>query len=392
MDPALIWDADLAQYAFSPGHPLNPLRLVLTLSLIRAMGLLDESDVEAPREATDAELELFHTPEYVAAVRRLSEGVPSGADLAKAPGWGIGTDDVPIVPGMDEAARLIVGSTLRAAELVVTGARASAFSIAGGLHHGHAAAAAGFCVYNDLAVAMKWIRREHGARILYVDYDAHHGDGVQEAFWEDPEVLTLSFHESPAYLFPGTGWVEELGGRDGHGYSVNVPLDAHTGDDSLYHLFSKLVPKLADAFRPDVIVLQNGCDSHWKDPLTHLRCTTRLYERLVRVVREVAERHCRGRIIATGGGGYAVYEVVPRAWTLVWAALCGVTAPDTIPRDWLDAVLEEHGVLVPGTLRDPEGSLPPSPREAEAAARNLRTLESVGRQALPLVTGWSLGF
>ncbi len=392
MDSALIWHADLARYAFSPGHPLNPVRLELTLSLIRALGLLAESDIEAPREATDAELELFHAPEYVAAVRRLSVETPAESDLATAPGWGIGTDDVPIVAGMHDAAKRIVGSTLRATELVMSGARKRAFSIAGGLHHGHAAGAAGFCVYNDLAVAMKWIRREHDARILYVDYDAHHGDGVQEAFWEDPEVLTVSFHESPAYLFPGTGWVEELGGRDGHGYSVNVPLDAHTGDDSFYRLFSELVPTLADAFRPDVIVLQNGCDSHWKDPLTHLRCTTRLYERLVRVVCEVAERHCRSRIIATGGGGYAVYEVVPRAWTLVWATLCGVTAPDAMPRDWLDAVLAESGVLIPATLRDPQGALPTTAGEAEAAERNLRTLEAVRRQALPLVTGWSLGF
>ncbi len=391
---ALVWSEQLATYGFRPGHPLNPVRVRLTVELIRRLGLLDDGDVLAPRDASDEELALVHSPEYIEAVKRLSAPQPEPADAADARRWGIGTDDVPIVAGMDAMSRRVVGATLVAAEAVLDGRFRRAFNPAGGLHHAHRAAASGFCVYNDLAVAIAWMRRAGGPRprVMYIDYDAHHGDGVQEAFWDDPDVLTVSFHESPSYLFPGTGWVEELGDGAGHGYAVNVPLDAHTGDASFHRLFAELVPTLADAFRPDVIVLQNGCDTHWKDPLTHMRCTTRLYERLVRLVGDVANRHCEGRIVATGGGGYAVYEVVPRAWTLVWAALRGEAAPDAIPRDWLDAILAEHGVLVPVTLRDPEGSLEPSPREDAAAERNLRTLEAVRRQAVPLLTGWSLGF
>jgi acetoin utilization protein AcuC len=379
----------MLDYGFPEGHPLDPVRLRLTIELMRSMGLVADADVVEPRAATDAELTAVHSVEYVEAVKRFSA---AGQDPTGAERWGLGTEDVPIVEGMDAAARLIVGATLVAAEQVMSGACVRAFQPGGGLHHAHRARAAGFCVYNDLAVAIAWVRRRFGARVMYVDYDAHHGDGVQEAFWDDPEVLTVSFHESGTYLFPGTGWIDEQGGGGGHGYAVNVPLDAYTGDDSYYQLFSGLVPDLAEAFRPDVIVLQNGCDAHFQDPLAHLRCSTGLFERFVRVVDDVADRHCDGRIIATGGGGYSVYDVVPRAWTLVWAALKGEAAPDAIPREWLDSVLARYGVLVPPTLRDPPGTMPASPREAEADANNLRTLQAVRRQALPLLTGWSLGF
>lgn len=368
---------------------MDPVRLTLTLDLIRQLDLLDDRAVVAPRPATDAELEAVHDPAYVAAVRRLSE---PDADLADAQRWGIGTEDVPVVEGMDAAARLIAGATLVAAEQVMEGHSGRAFQMSGGLHHAHKARAAGFCVYNDLAVAMAWIRRTYRARVMYIDYDAHHGDGVQELFWDDPEVLTVSFHESGTFLFPGTGWVDEMGGGGGHGYAVNVPLDAHTGDESFHRLFVELVPQLADAFRPDVIVLQNGCDSHFRDPLTHLRCSTGLYERLVRLVGDIADRHCDSRIIATGGGGYAVHDVVPRAWTLVWATLNGETAPDLVPAPWRDAVLAYYGVVTPATLRDPPSTIPPSPREAETQANNLATLRAVRRLVLPLLTGWSLGF
>jgi acetoin utilization protein AcuC len=240
-------------------------------------------------------------------------------------------------------------------------------------------------------VAIAWLQRRYGARVLYIDYDAHHGDGVQWIFYEDPEVLTVSYHESGTYLFPGTGFIDELGDGDGYGYSVNVPLEVHTEDASFRAAFD-LVPKLADAFRPDVIVLQNGCDPHYLDPLTHLRTTTGLFEELVRVVMAVADRHCAGRIIATGGGGYAVQEGVPRAWTLVWAALAGLAAPDPLPRDWILARRLEAGSEVPTTLRDPPDAFPPAPRADEVAAMNDRTVRAVERKVLPLLTGWGLGF
>lgn len=388
---AFIWDDALASYGFTPGHPLDPRRLELTVSLIRRLGLVGDQErvIVRPRVASEAELLLVHEQAYVEAVRRMSE---PGADPADGVRYGLGTQDNPIVPGMDAAGRRIVGATLAAAEQVVTGAVRRAFAVSGGLHHAHADRASGFCIYNDAAVAIRWMQREYGVRVMYIDYDAHHGDGVEGIFAEDPDVLTVSFHESGSYLFPGTGSVDDLGSGDGYGTAVNVPLEPRTEDDSWRRAFDDLVPALADAFRPDVIVLQNGCDGHVLDPLTHLRATTRLFEHLVRTVVAVAEDHCGGRIVATGGGGYAIYTVVPRAWTLAWATLCGVEAPDAIPDDWLAATAEESGEQIPEVLRDPPGAFPPSPDRAATEAANDRVVRTVRHKVLPLLTGWGLGF
>ncbi|HSJ10386.1 MAG TPA: acetoin utilization protein AcuC, partial [Longimicrobiales bacterium] len=271
MRSALVWAESLAGYRFTADHPLDPRRLVLTLELIRELGLLgDAHRVVTPRVATESEILAVHAPEYVAAVKRASAG-DSSASLQQ---FGLGSDDVPIVPGMHDASLTICGATLHAAELVASGAVQRAFSIAGGLHHARRAEAAGFCVYNDLAVAARMLQRVHGMRVLIVDIDAHHGDGTQWLFYDDPEVLTFSLHESGAFLFPGTGFIDELGSGDGYGYSVNVPLDPHTGDASFLHALGELLPPIADAFGPDIVLLQAGCDAHVLDPLTHLRCTT----------------------------------------------------------------------------------------------------------------------
>jgi acetoin utilization protein AcuC len=387
---ALVWADELAEYRFRAGHPLDPRRLELTISLIRAMGLVGDPrrPVVAPRDATDEELLTVHSGPYVDAVRHASQQ-PHAQVPAR---FGLGTEDVPIVAGIHEMSRAVVGSTLTAAELVASGRATRAFGLAGGLHHAHASAASGFCVYNDLAVAIRWLQREHGMRVLYIDYDAHHGDGVQSIFYEDPEVLTVSLHESGLYLFPASGFIDEIGEGDGHGFSANVPLEAQTEDDSFLASFDAVVPRLADAFGPDIIVVQAGCDSHARDPLTHLRCSTALYERLIQRVVAVAEQHCEGRIVATGGGGYAIHEVVPRAWTLTWAALCGDTAPDQIPAPWLQAVRAETGADVPTTLRDPAGFIPPSLRRSEIERANDLTVRGLQRRLLPLITGWGLGF
>ncbi|MBV9773440.1 MAG: acetoin utilization protein AcuC [Gemmatimonadetes bacterium] len=391
MKSALIWDPAVLGYHFRPDHPFNPKRLELAVSLIEALELASGPDqvVVPPRPATEAELLRVHTREYVDAVRRLSE---PGANPEEGWPWGLGTDDTPVFPGMHEITSLVVGGTIRAAELVMSGEVTRAFNIAGGLHHAHRDRASGFCVYSDLAAAIAWIREAHGARVMYIDYDAHHGDGVQGIFYDDPNVLTLSVHESGRFLFPGTGFVDELGDGEGYGYSLNLPLDPSTEDESWIDVYGRLLPDVAEAFRPDVIVFQNGCDGHTLDPLTHLRATTRLYEETVRITCEVADRVCGGRIVATGGGGYAIWRVVPRAWTLVWAGLSGQRAPDAIPLRWLDRWQGESPELLPDRLRDLPDAFAPVPRRAEVAALNLRTLESLRRQAFPLLRGWGLGF
>ncbi|HUG38834.1 MAG TPA: acetoin utilization protein AcuC [Longimicrobiales bacterium] len=390
MVTALVWTDALAGYRFRPGHPLNPRRLELTAALIRAMELAGGPDrpIVEPREATDEELLTVHDPAYVDAVRAVSAHPRTRVD----PRFGLGTDDVPVVARMHEMARHAVGATLTAAELVASGRATRAYTLAGGLHHAHAAAASGFCVYNDLAVAIRWLQRAHGMRVLYVDYDAHHGDGVQALFYDDPDVLTVSLHESGLYLFPASGFVDELGEGDGYGYSANVPLEAQTEDASFLAAFDAVVPALADAFRPDILVVQTGCDAHAADPLTHLRCSTGLFETLAERVVAIAERHCGGRLVATGGGGYAIHEVVPRAWTLTWAALCGEPAPDRIPDGWLRDVRAETAAPPPPTLRDPPGSIPPSPRREEIERANDLTVRALRQRILPLITGWGLGF
>jgi acetoin utilization protein AcuC len=390
---ALIWNPAVQDFEFSAEHPFSPKRWVLTHTLIEAMGLASSEDVRIvePHAASDADLLRVHSAEYVAAVKRLSNE-PTPEELREAPRWGLGSEDNPVFAGMHEATALLVGGTLRAAELVMSGEVTRAFNVAGGLHHAHRDRASGFCVYNDLAVAIAWIREKYRARVLYIDYDAHHGDGVQGIFYSDPEVLTFSLHESGRFLFPGTGFVDELGEGDGYGYSFNAPMEPFTEDDSWLGVYAELLPEIAAAFRPEVIVLQNGCDAHVLDPLTHLRCTTRLYEETVKITAKIADEYCGGRIIATGGGGYDIWRVVPRAWTLVWATLSGQDAPDQIPFGWQQRWQGESPLLLPERLRDRPDDFSEVPRRAEIEAANRRTLGELRRVALPALTGWSLGF
>ena len=380
---ALIYARKYHDYRFSEDHPFNPLRLQLTVELIEACNLLDERGwIAPPRVATDTELATVHDPRYIEAVREASRGrLGPGA----AANYGLGTEEVPIFPGMHEAAALLVGGSLLAAELVMEGGADHAFNIGGGLHHAGRSQASGFCVYNDIAVVCRWLVDRYGARVLYIDNDAHHGDGVQELFYGTDDVLTVSFHETGRYLFPGTGAVHERGRGAGYGYAVNLPLDAFTDDDSWLAGFEAIVPAIARAYQPDVIVLQNGSDGHALDPLTHLRATTRTVERIAVRVHELAHEWCGGRLIALGGGGYDIWRVVPRAWTLVWAALGGRVVPDEVPGAWRARWAPRSPVPLPERMRDDPADFPPIPRAAEVAANNAHELERVREHSLPLI-------
>jgi acetoin utilization protein AcuC len=391
MKTAFIWDEALTRYLFRPDHPFNPKRLELTVSLIEKLGLIggERTPVIAPRPATDEELLRVHSAAYIAAVRRLS--VP-GAEPREGYPWGLGTDDNPVFPGMHDAASLVVGATMRAAEALMSGEATRVFNMAGGLHHSHRERASGFCIYSDLSAAIRWMREAHDARVMYIDYDAHHGDGPQGEFYEDPNVLTVSIHETGRYLFPGTGFVEELGEGEGYGYSINVPLEPFTEDESWLDIHRSLLPELAEAFRPDVIVVMNGVDGHVLDPLTHLRGTMRLYEETIRLVMELADQHCGGRLLATGGGGYDIWRVVPRAWTRIWAEISEQPIPDALPREWIEQWQGESPYVLPGSMKDDPEAFTPVPRRAEIEATNRRTLGEVRRVALPLLRGWGMGF
>ena len=348
MPTALIWNDDRLHYDFGPDHPLKPVRVELTVDLIRACGLtLPEHVLTLPRSSfTDDDVLRLHTEPYVDTVRRLS-GNPSGGGGSR---FGLGLGDNPIFAGMHEASLEVCGASVAAAEAVWTGRVTHSFNPAGGLHHAMPDRASGFCIYDDPAAAIEWLLRNGAERIAYVDVDTHHGDGVQEFFYDDPRVLTISLHESGRYLFPGTGFCNEIGTGDAVGTSLNVPLPPATSGEEYLEAFEAVVPPALDAFKPQVLVTQLGCDTHVTDPLAHLALTTDDYAVLARRLHELAHAQADGRWVAMGGGGYQIASVVPRAWTIYFAELTGQELPHEVPWDWLQLAEERVRERPPETF------------------------------------------
>ena len=347
----IAWDEALCAYDFGPGHPMAPIRLDLTVRLARELGLLDGGGVKvvAPEVATDELLTLVHEPAYLAAVRRCSGAVPW-----VEPSYGLGTEDDPAFTGMHEATARIVGGTVAVAEAVWRGEAAHGVNFSGGLHHAMPGWASGFCVYNDLAVAIRRLLDLGASRVAYVDLDVHHGDGVQAIFWDDPRVLTISLHETPRTLFPGTGYPEETGGAAAEGSAVNVALPPGTNDAGWLRAFDAVVPPLLREFAPDVIVSQHGCDGHAEDPLAHLALTVDGQRAAQVAMHELAHELCDGRWVATGGGGYALVDVVPRSWShLIGIAGGRPVDPDTaVPEGWRSYVQRVLGRIGPYRMTD----------------------------------------
>ena len=361
---ALVYGEALMKHHLSDEHPLQPIRVKLAVDLIESTGLIEHAHLLPPRAATIEELELVHSPEYIELVRTLSD--PSKRDTVSRiaiDAAGFASADNPISDELHEGTSLVVGASIVAAEQIQTGAALHAFSPSGGLHHAHRDSASGFCTYNDAAVACEWLKRQ-GHRVAYVDVDVHHGDGVEHIFATDPDVLTISLHESGHYLFPGTGFPQDAGVGAGRGTAANVPFMPYTWDEPWLHAFEKVVPALLRRFQPTVLVTQDGCDSHHLDPLAHLANTTRIWPRVGRLFHELAHELCEGRWLALGGGGYAIHEVVPRAWTLLFAEMVEhpelaaefddpatvVPSPEAQERVWralrnnLDRLGEVHGM------------------------------------------------
>jgi acetoin utilization protein AcuC len=350
----LAWDERLTEYDFGPGHPLAPVRVELTIELARAFGVLTAPGVTVarPDPATDAELELVHEPGYIAAVRQASQ---SSRPDASALRFGLGTPDDPVFPGMHDASALVAGATLAAARAMASGSAQHAASIAGGLHHAMAGHASGFCVYNDPAIAIAWLLENTDFdRIAYVDIDVHHGDGVQAAFYNDPRVLTISLHEHPATLFPGTGLASETGRGDAAGTAVNVALPAGTGDAGWLRALDAVVPPLVRAFGPDILVSQHGCDSHRLDPLAHLELSLDAQRRAQVVLHDLAHEVTGGRWLLTGGGGYELVQVVPRCWTHLLAQAAGtpIDPATPTPEPWREYVRGRTGSAAPENMTD----------------------------------------
>ncbi len=331
---AFVWDDELRHYDFGPGHPLSPIRTVLAYKLIESLEILEQPHCRIIGDvslATDEDLLRVHDSAYIESVKLASAGT-GYRDLSR----GLGTDDVPVFEGMHTAAARVCGATLAAARAVHGGSAQHSVNISGGLHHAMTGSASGFCVYNDVAVAIAWLLEQGVERVGYVDVDVHHGDGVQEIFYNDPRVMTVSVHESGKTLFPGTGRPTDIGGPNALGTSVNIAVPAGTADDGWLRVFDAVVPKVLRAFRPQVLVTQQGCDSHRDDPLAHLRLTIEGQRASYLRLHELAHELCDGRWIATGGGGYDWVDVVPLAWSHLTAIAAGSPIPpdSPVPSDW----------------------------------------------------------
>lgn len=373
------------RYRFHEDHPFHPVRLRLTEDLLFACDALRaEQILPASSRETEKTIRQIHRSDYWQLVKELSADAPADSAVAQAARYGLEQGgDTPFFPGMHDAAAAVVGGSLAAAKAVMSGRAPHALHLGGGLHHAFPDRSSGFCVYNDAAAAIAWIRQRYGAKVLYIDTDVHHGDGVQWCFYADPDVFTFSIHETGKYLFPGTGFANERGASSGYGACLNVPVEPYTEDESWLDCFTDALTLVLRSFKPDVIVSQHGCDAHAFDPLAHVHCSMRIYREMPKLIHRLAHEWTDGRWIALGGGGYDHWNVVPRAWALLWLEMTDHpllgsidSSPNggELPRDWARVVSERRPAELPRTWLDDTGSWTPMPRREEIEARNREVL------------------
>ena len=346
---SVVFDPTLTEYDFGPSHPMSPVRVDLTMRLAADLGVLGRlTTVDAP-VADDDLIATVHEPGLIDAVKR------AGKDPERfEPAYGLGSEDNPVFRDMHQAAAHVVGATTEAFRQVRSGDSLHSASICGGLHHAMPDRASGFCIYNDVAVGLRWLLDQGVGKIAYVDVDVHHGDGVEQIFYDDPRVLTISLHETGQMLFPGTGFPGDLGGPEALGSAVNVALPPGTADGGWLRAFHAVVPPLLREFRPEVLVTQHGCDSHADDPLAHLMLTVDGQRAAYLALHDLAHELCDGRWVATGGGGYALVDVVPRAWTHLLSIVAGRPLEPTLetPGDWREHVRTALGRVAPMRMTD----------------------------------------
>jgi acetoin utilization protein AcuC len=373
--PSVIYAPAYRTYSFGDEHPFSPLRVDMMLDLLDALGHRVET-VE-PRPATREDILGVHADSYVCRVEELS----AGAEVPASPEYGLGTQDTPAFAGMDQAARWLVGGTLHGARLISEGGERRVLQLGGGLHHARRSLASGFCIYNDLAIAINSLTG-HGLRVVYIDIDVHHGDGVQEILYEDQRVMTVSLHESGKYLFPGTGEIRELGSGVGRGLKLNLPLEPFTEGESYLEVFEQVLPAALRHFRPDVLVVQAGTDAHFDDPLGDLMLTTRDYETIFRRILEWAEVYAGGRVLFTLGGGYS-FQAAPRVWAILYLLMHGLPVVRDLPESWRRKWNGVLGPKPPGTFHDPDSGRPGIPNRYEIAHRNRQVAERLLDVARP---------
>ncbi len=345
----IVFDSSLTAYDFGPAHPMSPLRVDLTMRLADELGVLDHlRRVDAPM-ATDEQIATVHDEALIEAVTKAGT-TPGWVDLSR----GLGTEDDPVFRDMHLASAHVVGASLEAFRQVWSGESLHALNISGGLHHAMPERASGFCIYNDIAVGIKQLLADGAERVAYVDIDVHHGDGVEKIFWDDPRVLTISLHETGQMLFPGTGFPTDTGGEGAEGSAVNVALPPGTGDAGWLRAFHAIVPDLVRQFAPDVLVTQHGCDSHMDDPLAHLMLSVDGQRAAYLALHDLAHEAAAGKWVATGGGGYSVVNVVPRAWTHLLAVASGHPLDPSVetPTEWRAYIDSALGATAPHRMTD----------------------------------------
>jgi len=362
VNATVVYHPDYQTYDFGPAHPFSPVRLAMLQDLLAMLEALPE--YEEPTPATRNDVLQVHSKAFVAQVEAASR---SGIAAPGALRYGLGTEDVPAFTGMDAATRLLVGGTLHAARLVASGRTHRALQLGGGLHHARHALASGFCVYNDPAIAIRHLLAQ-GLRVAYLDVDVHHGDGVQALLYDEPEAMTISFHESGQYLYPGSGFPDELGEGAGKGCKLNVPLEPFTYDASYLEVFERVVPHTLAWFRPDVLVVECGADAHAADPLAHLMLTSHAFETLFRRILALADAFTGGRAVFHLGGGYDLDATV-RVWTLLTLLVRQHELPERLPEPWLDRWQRRLGRSLTPTLHDQNPGRPP-PRYDSIAQKN----------------------
>lgn len=375
MKPLYVYDKSLLEYRFNDQHPFNQMRVKMTTDLLASSEFLKEEDIIKPRKATDEELLLVHQPDYVEAVKKAGEGTLPESQMES---YGLASDDTPTFDDMHEKSKMLVGATLTAVDEVMKGNAKKVLSLAGGLHHGFTGRASGFCIYNDSAVAIEYMRKNYGLKVLYIDTDAHHGDGVQFTFYNTNEVMTYSIHETGRYLFPGTGSTTERGDDSGFGFSVNLPVDAFTEDESFLSIFEESLENAIIKFKPDILLSQNGVDAHYRDPMTHLALTSKSYEEIPRIVNRLSDEYTDGKWIAVGGGGYNIWQVVPRMWAQIWLAMNDETAPrGALPAAFLEKYQPKSKVEFPTLWEDDLSDFQEIPRQNDISEKNEGMLQRI---------------
>lgn len=375
-ESAFVYSPDFMLYKFSESHPFNPIRVKMTYELLKDVNALDNNHIITPSPASEKDLLLGHSPDYINFMKSLKN--VDNVSTEKLQNYGLDTEDTPVFNNMHLVSSFIVGGTLCAVDEVLNNRAKHALNLGGGLHHALYGKASGFCIYNDIVIAIKHIINEYNLKALYVDTDAHHGDGVQWAFYDEPQVCTFSIHETGRYLFPGTGGITERGTGKGLGYTFNLPMDAFTEDESWIECYSEAIEKIMMFFKPDIIITQNGADGHYYDPLTHLALTMNSYRVIPKIAHKLAHTYCNGHWVALGGGGYDIFRVVPRAWASIWMEMTNFKqSSDKLPSQWIEKWQKYSHNEIPTSWSDPDNIYDPIPRKDEINYKNKSTLRNV---------------